>query len=251
MSESYRRQIRRALNALLGELNLELVRKHSWEDPRTFIPFKETIKAAQASGLSVADYIDLTHNLPGATGATISEMVARGVFGPEIERICEIGAGSGRYLEQTLRVSTPKYYEVYETAVDWAQWLASKYGVTVQPTDGNSLASTPSASIDLLHAHKVFSVMPFLTTMRYFYEIVRVLKIGGKLVFDILDEQCMDDARLEAWTATGISSGTYPSFLPEEFTTRFFCTRGFELEGEFFIPHVPGITHYFVFSRVR
>jgi SAM-dependent methyltransferase len=240
-----------ATNSLIGKTGLRLIRKHSWEDARTYIPHEQTITEARKAGLSVGDYIDVMYNVPGATDETIRKMTAFGVFRQPLQRVCEIGPGSGRYLAKTLEACSPEYYEVYETAPDWARWLAQRYPVVLQPTDGNSLAGTPSSSIDLVHAHKVFSSTPFLTTMRYLHEAVRVLKTGSRLVFDILDEDCMEGGRLEEWTACRIATGIYPTIMPRDFTRDYFCKRGFQLDGEFFIPLKPGITHYFVFTKAR
>jgi len=39
-----------------------------------------------------------------------------GVFDGEIERVCEIGPGTGRYLDKVLKLAKPTYCEIYETA---------------------------------------------------------------------------------------------------------------------------------------
>jgi hypothetical protein len=61
----------------------------------------------------------------------------------------------------------PAYYEIYETAGDWEKWLVDKYQVTSHPTDGRSLSSTPSGSIDLVQAHKVLPVAIFTICSYY------------------------------------------------------------------------------------
>jgi SAM-dependent methyltransferase len=249
MAQSLKKYAQRSLNSVLGVAGMEIVRSHRWDEPRTFIPLNETLEGAKKAGLSVGDYIDHTYNVPGATQTTIDQLVALGVFTGKIERVCEIGPGSGRYLEKVLKVCQPTYYEVYETASNWARWLAQTYPVVLQPTDGMSLGATPSESIDLMHAHKVFGTLPFLVTMRYFLEMARVVRTGGRLVFDIMTEECMDDPMLEKWIGSGMVYSTYPAVMPEAYTLDFFRKRGFELDGEFFIPNLPGKTKYFVFSK--
>ena len=250
MSYSFAGRMRRTLNSLLRPLGVQLVRTHSWEEPRTYIPFKETLAAAKLAGQSVSDYIDTTYNVAGASQEAIEQMQKLGVFDQRIDRVCEIGPGSGRYLEKTMACCQPSHYEIYETADEWAQWLVRQYGVLLRLTDGNSLAATQSASIDLLQAHKVFSVMPFLTTMRYLGECVRVLRPGGKLVFDLITDECLDDATLERWLTTGPRAGTYPSVNSEQYVVRFLSVRDFRLDGKFVIAHKPGTARCFVFTKV-
>lgn len=249
MGDSLLGRMRSALNYLMRPIGFEVVRTHRWDEPRTYIPFKPTLAGAKKAGLSVGDYIDKTHNVLGTTQETMDQMQKLGVFDHTIDRVCEIGPGSGRYLEKTLTYCRPSHYEIYETAQDWAQWLIRQYPVVLRPTDGNSLSATQSASIDLLQAHKVFSVTPFLTTMRYLAECVRVLRPGGKLVFDLITDECMDDPALERWMATGPLAGTFPSVVSRQYAIRFFSTRGFRLDGEFRVAYMPGTSNYFVFTK--
>lgn len=233
------------INSLLFVFDLKLVQRG--RDQADFISFRKTLAGAKEAGLPVGDYIDAKHNVPGATQETLDQMAKLGVFDKRIERVCEIGPGSGRYLEKTVQACNPDYYQIYETASDWRKWLVQKYKVTAQPTDGVSLSHTPSCSIDLVQAHKVFSWIPFLTTCRYFGEMERVVRDGGKVVFDIVTEECMDDANLESWLATGID---WPgSMVSKQFAIDFFCQRGLSLAGTFFITMKPGITQYLVFTK--
>ena len=180
-------------------MNLKLVRTNvPYTDYRDFIPFKQTLDGARKAGLSVSDFVDAM-NKSGATQETIDQMIALGVFKGKIDRVCEIGPGSGRYLEKVIQICEPVYYEIYETAPEWENWLVQKYNVTPQPTDGNTLTDTPSNSIDLVQAHKVFPGQPTLTTCRYFDEMARVVRNGGKVVFDIVTEECLGDDILANW----------------------------------------------------
>jgi SAM-dependent methyltransferase len=197
----------------------------------------------------VGDYIDTHYQEPGATQATIDQMAALGVFKQKIERVCEIGPGSGRYLEKTLQACKPDYYEFYETASEWAQWLVQNYHVKYQPTDGISLASTPDASIDLVQAHRVFSYVPFFTAVNYYFEMMRVVRDGGKIVFDILTEDCMDNANLTKWLAAGFYGSSFPSFMSKQYTLDIFQERGFTLVGNFYVINKPGVTEYYIFAK--
>jgi hypothetical protein len=238
------------VNRLLHIAGLELVRSHHhWDDPQAYLPFKETLLWAKQASMSVGDYVEATYNVPGATQETINNMAALGVFCDDIQRVCEIGPGSGRYLEKTLQICHPAYYEIYETATDWAKWLAKRYPVTPQPTDGISLSATPTSSIDLVQAHKVFVATPFLTTFRYFLEMMRVACAHGKIVFDVMTEACMDDATLNKWMKLDVQPGLYPNLIPKQYVLNFFCKRGFHLVGSFFVACQPGKTECMVFMH--
>ena len=87
MSYSFAGRMRRTLNSLLRPLGVQLVRTHSWEEPRTYIPFKETLAAAKLAGRSVSDYIDTTYNVAGASQEAIEQMQKLGVFDQRIDRV--------------------------------------------------------------------------------------------------------------------------------------------------------------------
>ncbi len=168
-------------------------------DHSQYIPFEETIAAAKAANLSVGDYIDRNFNVAGATQRAIDEMSALGVFARPIGAVCEIGPGSGRYLTKIVAACRPSHYEIYETAGPWANYLVREYRVVYRQTDGRSLAETPSASIDLVHAHKVFVVTPFVSTWSYLLEMIRVTKAGGHIVFDVMTEHCVEPGLFDGW----------------------------------------------------
>lgn len=95
---------------------------------------------------------------------------------------------------------------IYETAMDWREWLAREYDVEAPETDGETLAGVETAG--LVHAHGVFIYTPFLVTARYLEEISR---IGPKwVIFDFYSTSEFDDAALERWFA---SEQRYPVVL--------------------------------------
>ena len=238
------------MNLPLSVLNLELVRHgHDWSDTTQFIPFEQTAVAAQKAGISIGDYIDTTYNVPGATQATIDQMKALGVFAGKVDAVCEIGPGSGRYTEKTIATCHPIHYEIYETAKPWEKYVAAKYKVVPRLCDGHSLSQTPSASLDLLHAHKVFVCTPFVVTYTYFLEIARVVRPGGKVAFDVMTEECVGDSELRAWLDSGVQLGSYPNLLPKQHVIQFFTKRDFAFDGSFFVPMKPGKTECLVFTR--
>jgi hypothetical protein len=174
MNKSLKATIGKNINSFLGLVDLKLTRLQPYTDYRDYIPFEETITGAEEAGLSVGDYIDAKHNKPGATQDTIDQMTALGVFEGQVERVCEIGPGSGRYLDKVLKICNPSYCEIYETAKDWEQWLVQQYKLTAHPTDGKSLSHTPSESIDLIQAHKVMPGQPSLVVSLYRWSLEKL-----------------------------------------------------------------------------
>ena len=238
---------RDSLNAVLGLAGLKLIRKgRAHED---YLPFRATLRDAQRAGLPLGDYIDATYNVPGATQETIDQMAERGAFANCPQHICEIGPGSGRYLAKVKLLTDPQHYEIYETAAEWRKYLAKTYGVVARHTDGQTLAETRSNSIDLLHSHKVFVGLPIFTTLRYFGEIARVVRVGGKAVFDIESEGCLDDATMDRWLQ--MWEPYTKSIVPKHWALDFFDRRGFRFDGAFKITMTPGITEYLVFARAE
>jgi hypothetical protein len=236
------------VNRLLKPLRVELVRTTTGlGDHDQYIPFQQTLAGAKAAGLTVGDYIDQKHNVAGATHRAIDEMRVLGVFDGPVQTICEIGPGSGRYLSKTLEACRPSHYEIYETARPWAEYLVREYKVLFRPTDGRSLSHTPTASVNLVHAHKVFVVTPWTTTCSYFLEMIRVTVPGGFIVFDCMTEPCLEAGTLEGWISWG--SGYYPCLFPRGYLLQFFESRGCSLVGSFFEPMKPGKTETFVFRK--
>ena len=85
---------RRGMESFLRPYGYELKqlkKDHDWDDYEAFLPFETTLAEAARAGLSVADYVDVTHNESGATQATIDQMAAYRVFEGNIESVCEIG----------------------------------------------------------------------------------------------------------------------------------------------------------------
>jgi hypothetical protein len=237
---------RNSVNSVLAHADLKLVRKHNEFDE--FIPLQATLKGAHDAGLPVGDYIDLTYNVPGATQETIDKMERLGAFDNHPQSICEIGPGSGRYLEKVKALAQPQRYEIYEPSTAWRKYLVSTYGVTARECDGHTLAETPDGSIDLLHAHKVFPGLPLFTTVRYLAEMTRVVGVGGKVAFDLISEECLDNALLYRWLQ--IWDPYAKSMLTTQMTIDFFAKQCFRFDGAFRIVMEPGFTEYFVFTRM-
>jgi hypothetical protein len=240
-------------NRILAPIGFKVSRvAHDWGDVTTFIPFADTIAKANEMGLSVGDYIDARQGIAGATQETIDKMIAFGVFERQIDTIVEVGAGTGRYLEKTLRVCSPERYEVYETAPQWAAYLARSFPIILQPTNGFSMKPTETGSADLVQAHKVFSTVPFVVTICYWGEMIRVTKPGAYIVFDAMTENCLTPAVVEAWARAGIPiRSSYPAALPYNAIVDFFEAHNANLVGTGRAPMPPGETEVFVFRKVK
>lgn len=222
---------------------------HDWDDPTQFLPFERTLHDSAAAGLTVADYVDVAFNEAGATQAAIDQMAALGAFDRPIASVCEIGPGSGRYLAKVLQLCRPARVEIYETARPWAQYLVDTYGVVAQPSDGSTLASTESGSVDLVMSHKVFVATTTLVTFRYLTEMARVLRPGGTAIFDVVTERCLSVEQIEDWLASGVHSGPYPASIPRECITALLAHHHLVFNGSFLEPMRPGLTECMVYRR--
>jgi hypothetical protein len=238
------------INFLLRPAGLKLVsrRAFSGRNPHVlgYVSATQTVKAAQGRGLSVCDYLESLWNEPGTTQAVVEHMRQIGVFDAQIATVCEIGTGSGKFLEKTIACCRPKLYESYEPDREWSDWLQREYGIISQPTDGYSLRHTSAGSIDLVHAHGVFVYLPFLTTYRYFREIARVVARRAYVVFDIITEDCMDDTTVFNWLDT---EDNFPVILPRQYVIDVFNAWGFLLRGEFSSRLGAGKSRYMVFQH--
>jgi len=238
--------VRRAVNVVLGPLGVQVVRGRA-HDPgvQSFIPARKTIAAAERAGLSVGDYLDATFAEPGATRRTVEAMLQLSGLREPSTRVCEIGTGSGRYLEAVVAALHPKTYEVYEPAEDWAHHLQRMPSVVMRHSDGRTLRDTATASVDLVHAQKVFVYLDFATLVGYFEEMVRVVRVGGAVAFDVVTEECLDDATVAEWSARG--SVFRP--VPKDWVLDFLERRGLTYLGHHIAPLPPGTTDLLVFRR--
>ncbi|MCZ0982824.1 methyltransferase domain-containing protein [Streptomyces diastatochromogenes] len=244
--------LKAGIKRLLARTGFDIVRStNNRGGVDDFIPFEAAMRASRAAGLSVGDYIDEVMNgTPGATQSTIDELRALGVFAAEPDTVLEIGPGSGRYLEKTLKECSPGRYEIYETAAPWADYLVDTFKVVARPTSDCSLAPTPDGSVDLVQAHKVFNTVTFLSASRYFFEMARVTRPGGRIVFDVMTETCLDPATMRAWAAEGgPGHDSYPAAMPRQACVDLFATLDCSLEASFLAPMGFASTEVLVFEK--
>jgi len=242
---------KKAINSTLRPLGVQVIRGRSTnqDNPavKTFIPAQETLAAAKHSGLSVGDYIDKTFAEPGVTTATVKAMLDLGGLKGQVSRVCEIGPGSGRYMEKVIEFLHPNAYEIYETADDWLPYLRTFPTVLVQPCDGRTLSSTETASVDLVHAQKVFVYIDFWATANYLNEMARVVRPGGTVAFDVVTEDCLDEVSVKY----SMEHGSIYRLTPRTWAIDFLTSRGLSYVGHYFPVLPPGTSELMVFRRLN
>ena len=113
---SVQRSVQDGVNRVLRPIGVQVVRGYS-TDPAVspMVSARRTRAQAKDAGLSVEDYLE--HGVdPGTTGRTLDAMFRLGELGDPVDRICEIGPGTGRYTIRVMDALRPDVYEVYETA---------------------------------------------------------------------------------------------------------------------------------------
>jgi len=164
-----------------------------------------------------------------------------------VDRVCEIGPGTGRYAERVIAALHPDVYEMYETANDWLPYLRRLPNAKTLPADGRTLGHTASESVDLVHANKVFVYIPLIVTVGYLREMARVTRPGGAVAFDIVTEDCMDTATTNSWVDTG---STLYSMIPRQWTIDLLSHERLTLLGSTFAALNDGKTEILVFRKL-
>jgi hypothetical protein len=210
---------------------------------------RQVIALARARGLSVGDYIEHEWGSPGRSRAIVQRIREMGAVPAELQSVCEIGPGSGKYIERVLELASPPRYEIYETEARRARWLARTYPVIVQPAGGERLSATADRSIQLVHAHGVFASLKTITCLAYFKEFARIVVPGGYVVFDVISEECLGDDDVSAWLKTELR---YVNFLSKPFVIDYCGRLGLSLAGQFRWPlMIFGHSVYLVFTKPR
>jgi hypothetical protein len=83
-----------------------------------YIDCRSTVREAARAGLSVTDYVERLWNQKGCTAEVVKNMLAACEGSGLVERVVEIGPGTGRYLEAVLATHPGAVHEIYETADD-------------------------------------------------------------------------------------------------------------------------------------
>ncbi len=221
-----------------------------------FIDARSTVKAAQRRGLSVCDYLESQEDdasKKGRRDAIIKAMEGAGVF-RGVRSVCEVGAGTGRYLEKVVVSARPQSYEVYETNRGWIRHLRSTYGslpdssLVCHDADGRTLRPTPSGSCNLVHAHGVFVYLPVLQTLEYLEEAVRVCRQGGHIVFDYCPDTSLTWRAAQAWLA---GPHRFLVSLPASLLEDFSRGHDLQLVSRFPVVYGAGAVEYLIWRKGR
>jgi SAM-dependent methyltransferase len=194
-----------------------------------YIDYQQTAAAAAAAGLSIPAHVA---HMWGEEGLIewIVDRIARVVPLERCRRILEIGAGTGRTLDLVMARARPESYEIYEPDRDWCAHLVRTYGVIDREADGVSLTPTPDASCDLVQAHGVFVYLPLGTAFRYFEEMIRVVRPGGWIVFDIFADDQVTLDMVKEWKRSGQG---FHVLLPRRALVELFAEGGCPLADHF------------------
>ncbi|KUF18192.1 MULTISPECIES: class I SAM-dependent methyltransferase [Streptomyces] len=238
---------RGGVNRVLRPFGVQMVRGYS-DDPAIapFLSARKVVGAARRAGISVEDYIDRYSAVPGATADAVDALLALADLGEHVQRVCEIGAGTGRYASRVIAATHPATYEVYETAADWLPHLRALPNVAVQPADGHTLSATATESVDLVHSHKLFVYVPLVVTIGYLDEMARVARPGGVVAFDVVNENCLDDAMTKNWVA---GRATIYGMISRSWLLDRLDRRGLSLLGSHFVPLSGGRAELLVFRK--
>jgi len=213
-----------------------------------------TVAAAAAAGLSVCDYLEGREESrlkQGRRDRIIAKLTELDIF-LNCRNICEIGAGTGMYLEKVVNLCRPAAYDVYETAPDWRNYLKNTYGSNTLVSfrfhfaDGRTLGQTASDTCDLVHAHAVFVYLPLIQTMEYIREAARLLKTGGTLVFDCFLDETFDHDALASWLVSGWQ---FPVIIPKKLLLSFADEQRLHLLHSFSAPYGASSVDYLVFQK--
>lgn len=237
------KHIKGLIKYTFGILGFELKRKTS----KKYIDAKKTIKIASSKGLTICEYVEEIWNIKGNTDFILQQLNQAGAL-KHCNEVCEIGPGTGRYLERVLKECKPACYHIYEVAKDWAAWLKKTYSpfVIAHSADGHSLSKTPSNCCGIVHAHGVFVYLSFLNCFEYFLEMVRICEREGYIVFDIYSDKEWNIEVINKWLA---SRDRYPVILPEDRVVEFFENQNCRLKCRFNARHGHSYSTYLVFQK--
>jgi hypothetical protein len=78
-------------------------------------------------------------------------------------------------------------------------------------------------------------------------EMIRVVKPGGYVAFDVLTEKCLSEQIATQWLES--QSRWILNMVPKQFVIAQFEAAGMKFQGSFTVPMLPGITEYLVFAK--
>ncbi|MRR16565.1 MAG: methyltransferase domain-containing protein [Deltaproteobacteria bacterium] len=240
-----------------GQYVRRVLNRYGYDIRRTGSGFHnadQIVAAAKQSGLSVCEYLENIENdvrKRGRRDRIIAELQESGVF-QQLNRVCEIGAGTGQYLEKIMEVAQPANYEVYETSPSWTKFLQDEYHdrngckLICHPADGQTLSNTASNTCDLVHAHGVFIYLSLLQTVTYLKECARICRSGGFIVFDYYPAEAFTLSVADAWLS---GSYRFPVVIPRALLDQFAQYHHLHLVRAFSIIHGASEVSYIVWQK--
>lgn len=230
----------------------KLKTKNEWIG--NFVNATEIIQKAKSKCMDVREYLEELYFDVGQTDAVIAEMKNYGCL-EYCDCVCEIGPGTGGYLEKVLKHIQPKQYHIYETDSMWADFLEKKYSPKVvrMQADGRTLSYTQDASCGLVHAHGVFVYLKRpLYIFEYFLEMVRICNPNGFVVLDFFSDEYFDTSEIKIWLK---SRDRCAIILPKKTVTNFFIDHNFVLLHEFTnkctYRSARSHSHYLIFQKTE
>lgn len=137
-------------------------------------------------------------------------------FAAPPKRICEVGGAWGATIAHLTRRFAPLEYRNYEIDAAYAAWAEKELGARAMPCDGESLAGTDDASMDLVVANNVLFFVPPIKAYRYLTEMARVLAPGGVLLFNAVLADRLSEAQLQGFLDDWFPRRAF-GFLPQRF----------------------------------
>lgn len=212
----------------------------------------DVVPQAMQMNLSLCEYLEKTNK--GGVGVR-RDFIVEEIFKTvhlQSPNILEIGAGTGMYVEKFISNYNPAQYEVYETNQNWVEYLkkeyASKGNLKFHYADGMSLHQTMSKSVDLLTMHGVTVYIPVIESLNYLYEMYRVCKKDGFIIFDCFTDENFTLNTVNQWLEDKYKY-TFPVVIPMKLINEFVEKNNLNLIKKFDIHYHASKSTYFIYKK--